>query len=45
MSNMADPLQKVRDLLSDDPRTAVLLTELLGPPIGTRPQTNPATPA
>ncbi len=41
---MADPLQKLRELLSDDPRTAVLLTELLRPPIGMRPQTNPNTP-
>ena len=42
---MADPLQKLRELLNDDPRTAVLLTELLGPPIAMRPQNNPDTPA
>lgn len=45
MSNMADPLQKLRELLSNDPRTAVLLTELLGTPIGMRPQNSPDTPA
>ena len=42
---MADPLQKLRELLGDDPRTAVLLIELLGPPIGMRPQSDPDTPA
>ena len=42
---MADPLQKPRELLGDDPRTAVLLIELLGPPIGMRSQGDPDTPA
>ena len=29
-------IDRVRRLLQEDPRTAVLLTELLGPPVGLR---------
>jgi hypothetical protein len=37
MAGNASPLGRIRRLVKQDPRSAVLLHELLGPPLGLRP--------
>jgi hypothetical protein len=45
MSASGSSLQRLRKLVKDDPRSAILLHELLGPPPGLRRSTRPTARA